>query len=90
MDQFDRKWITTNALSEIVNYEDGVLTLRGLHYRLVARGMYNTMRHYKRVVGAMKKARETGLVRYETFSDHDRQMIGWTDAEKPDGIISQF
>lgn len=87
MDDFTREWITSNALEEIQNYDKGVLTIRGLHYRLVSRGMTNSMRHYKRVVSAMIKARWDGLVSFDTFSDHDRPMIGRTniDVTTPEG-----
>lgn len=78
MDEFNRTWIIENALDEIPNYDPGVLTLRGLHYRLVARGMTNTIDHYKRVVSAMINARWDGTVDFETFSDHDRAMLGET------------
>lgn len=83
-DQFTREWITANAIDEIANYEPGVLTLRGLHYRLVSRGMTNSMQHYKRVVSAMITARWNGDVSFETFSDHDREMLGWTKADETD------
>lgn len=79
MDKFNRTWIKKNALEEINNYEKGVLTLRGLHYRLVARGMTNTVQHYKRVVSAMIEARWDYKVSFDTFSDHDRQIIGETE-----------
>ena len=81
-DEFTRTWITENALQEIPNYEDGVLTLRALHYRLVSRGMTNSMRHYKRVVTAMIQARWEGLVSFDTFSDHDRDVLGVTQFEE--------
>ncbi len=81
-DGFTRKWITENALEEIPNYDKGVLTLRGLHYRMVARGMTNTIQHYKRVVSAMIEARWEGIVSFDTFSDHDRQMLGETSHEE--------
>lgn len=81
-DQFDRKWIIENALEEIQEYAKGELTIRGLHYRLVSRGMTNSMQHYKRVVSAMIKARWDSLIDFDTFSDHDREMIGTTDYEK--------
>ena len=42
-DQFTKSWIIANALEEIQNYEKGILTIRGLHYRLVARGMTNSI-----------------------------------------------
>jgi len=80
-DDYNRKWIIKNTLEEIQNYEKGVLTLRGLHYRLVARGMTNTVQHYKRVVSAMIEARWSGIVSFDTFSDHDRQMLGGTESE---------
>jgi len=83
-DEFTRSWIITNAMEEIRNYEAGILTLRGLHYRLVARGMTNTLQHYKRVVAAMTQARWNEQVRFETFSDHDREMIGHTSSYEKD------
>ena len=82
MDQFTRHWITVNSLDEIGNYEEGVLTLRALHYRLVSRGMTNSVRHYKRVVAALIKARWSGLVSFDTFSDHDRETLGMTVYEE--------
>lgn len=77
-DVFTRTWITENALQVIENYELGILTLRALHYQLVALGMTNTIQHYKRVVAAMIQARWEGKVRFDTFSDHDREVIGAT------------
>jgi hypothetical protein len=77
-DLFTKKWITENSLVIIDRYEKGVLTLRGLHYQLVTIGMTNTISHYKRVVNAMIEARWAGLVDFDTFSDHDRAMIGQT------------
>lgn len=84
MDEFNRKWILANALEEIPNYEKGELTLRGLHYRLVSRGMTNTMPHYKRVLAAMKQARWEGVIEFDVFGDFERAMIGETEAEPVD------
>lgn len=81
-DEYTRTWIIENALEEIQNYQKGVLTVRGLHYRLVARGMTNTVRHYKRVCSALVPARWDGVISFDTFSDNDREMIGNTDADK--------
>lgn len=81
-DEFTKQWITDNSIEIISRYEKGVLTLRGLHYQLVSIGMTNTLRHYKRVVSAMNDARWEGLVDFDTFSDHDREMIGYTDYEE--------
>lgn len=81
-DKFTRKWITENSVDIIRSYQDGVLTLRGLHYQLVGRGMTNTTLHYKRVVNAMIKARWEGDVRFEVFSDHDRRVLGETTIDE--------
>ena len=80
-DEFTRNWIIENSLPIIDRYDDGILTLRGLHYQLVGIGMYNTLQHYKRVVAAMTQARWDGIVTFETFSDLDRQMVGETEWE---------
>lgn len=80
-DMFTREWITENSLEIIDMYEPGILTLRALHYQLVGRGMTNSIRHYKRVVSAMGKARWDGEVPFETFSDHDREVLGETYAD---------
>lgn len=83
-DQFNKAWIIANALEEIPNYAPGILTIRGLHYRLVARGMTNTIQHYKRVVSAMTSARWEGLVDFRTFSDNDRDVLGQTKSAPTD------
>ena len=80
-DLFTKKWITENSLEIVKGYEKGILTIRGLHYRLVAIGMTNDLQHYKRVVDAMICARWEGLIDFDTFSDHDRFMIGETEYE---------
>lgn len=77
-DLFTKKWIIENSLEIINRYEKGMLTIRALHYQLVTVGMTNTIQHYKRVVNAMIEARWNGLVDFDTFSDHDREMIGST------------
>jgi hypothetical protein len=78
-DMFTGKWILENSLEIIDRYEKGMLTLRALHYQLVSIGMTNSLRHYKRVVNTMIQARWDDLVSFDTFSDHDRGMIGQTD-----------
>lgn len=83
-DKFTRTWIKANTQEVILDYEKGILTLRGLHYKLVARGMTNTIQHYKRVVSAMIEARWEGSVDFDTFSDHDRAMIGETEFQMTD------
>lgn len=80
-DLFTNKWITENALEIVKEYEAGILTIRGLHYRLVARGMTNSVNHYKRVVNAMIEARWAGTIDFTAFSDNDREMIGYTKYE---------
>lgn len=78
-DMYNRSWIIENALEELKNYRKGVLNIRGLHYRLVSRGMTNTTNHYKRVCSAMTFARWNGLVSFNQFSDFDRDVLGSTD-----------
>ena len=77
-DLFTKKWLTANSIQIVDQYEKGILTIRGLHYRLVAAGMTNDIAHYKRVVDAIIDARWNGLIDFDTFSDHDRFMIGET------------
>ena len=79
IDLFNKKWILENSIDIIPKYEAGILTLRGLHYKLVGRGMINHDRLYKRTIAVMIEARREGLVEYETFSDYERSMIGTTD-----------
>lgn len=80
-DEFNRQWITNNAIDIVGRYAPGELTLRALHYQLVSLGMTNSLRHYKRVVAAMERARWDGLVEFEAFSDLDRTMVGETRAD---------
>lgn len=83
-DEFTNKWITENALEIVQEYEAGILTIRGLHYRLVSRGMTNSINHYKRVVNAMIQARWEGLIRFDAFSDNDREILGLTSYRPTD------
>lgn len=80
-DDFTKEWIIQNSVDIVSRYEPGELTIRALHYQLVARGMTNTMRHYKRVVSAMEEARWQRIIDFETFSDLERSMVNHTDAE---------
>lgn len=79
-DEFTRDWIIENSIDVLSQYENGILTIRALHYQLVSRGMTNTLQHYKRVVAAMEVARWDGRVDFEAFSDLDRAMCGTTKA----------
>jgi hypothetical protein len=83
-DEFTKSWIIANALEIVQEYEAGILTIRGLHYRLVARGMTNSINHYKRVVNAMIEARWAGDIDFSAFSDNDREIIGRTRYEDID------
>lgn len=83
-DEFTRDWIIENSIDVLSQYENGILTIRALHYQLVSRGMTNTLQHYKRVVAAMEVARWDGRVDFEAFSDRDRAMVGTTKAEATD------
>lgn len=87
-DAFTKTWITQNATDVLDEYPPGMLTLRGLYYQLVTRGMTNSLQHYKRVVSAMIAARWEGLVDFDAFSDRDRAMVGETRYEETDVVES--
>lgn len=84
IDIFNGDWLIQNSLEIIETYEPGELTLRGLHYQLVGRGMINHLRLYKRACSVIADARRKGLIPYETFSDYEREMIGSTSYEETD------
>lgn len=75
--EFSKEWIMQTALPIIKTYPSG-LTLRALHYRLVAAGMTNDIQHYKKVVHTMTNARWEGEVHFSAFVDHERGVIGLT------------
>ena len=76
-DGFGREWINENAIATLENYD--VMTVRQLFYRLVSKGYPNTMKHYKRVVAAMTKARWDGIVGFDAFIDREREPYGTTE-----------
>jgi len=82
-DIYGRAWITENAKRILSEYGGGI-TIRQLHYRLVAAGMINDVQHYKRVVDAMTEARWSGIVDMDAFIDRERSMYGQTEAEDKD------
>lgn len=71
-DQYTRDWIIQNSIEITRRYNYGELTIRALHYQLVAIGMTNTIQHYKRVVAAMIKAR-VDVERIEAFINIKRK-----------------
>jgi hypothetical protein len=75
--EFDKKWIIENGVPIAKSY-GGNITLRGLHYRLVAKGMINDVAHYKKVVTSMIDARWDGLLDFDDFKDHERETLGMT------------
>lgn len=83
MKEYNRQWIIDNGVPIVQDYS-GDITLRALHYRLVALGMTNTIQQYKGVVGAMTKARWDGLLDFNDFTDLERSMVGSTDYEPTD------
>lgn len=82
-DGFGRQWIIEKA-KEVLESYGGQVTVRQLHYRLVAIGMPNTQQHYKRVASAMTVARWDGEVEFEDFLDREREVYGETKAEPTD------
>lgn len=89
-DEFTRDWIIENSIDVLSQYENGILTIRALHYQFVSRGMTNTLQHYKRVVAAMEVARWDGRVDFEAFSDRDRAMCGETKADVTSLVAKQL
>lgn len=81
-DEFTKSWIIENAVDVLKNYDPGVLTIRGLHYQLVSRGMTNNIQHYKRVVAATGQARWDGIIGFDAFSDRERAMACNTRADE--------
>lgn len=80
-DIYTKKWIINNSIDILSEYEEGMITLRGLHYQLVGLGMTNDIQHYKRVVSAMETARWEGSVNFSAFSDLERKMVGETESK---------
>jgi len=81
--EFNRQWIIENARKILSDYS-GRITIRQLHYRLVAAGMTNDTNHYKRVGKAMGKARWDGIISMDAFVDRERAMFGVTEDETKD------
>jgi len=81
--EFTKEWILKTGIPIIENY-GSELTLRSLHYRLVANGMTNDVSHYKKVVNAMIEARWNGDVQFDAFKDHERESMGYTDYKETD------
>jgi hypothetical protein len=78
-DEFTKKWIIEKSIEIVKGYEKRILTIRGLHYRLVAIGMTNDLNHYHRVIDAMIDARWNKIIDFDQFSDHDRFMLSETE-----------
>lgn len=81
--EFTRKWIIETGVPIVQDY-NGNITLRGLHYLLVAHGMINDTLHYKKVIAAMASARWAGDVAFDAFLDHERESIGETNYKRTD------
>jgi hypothetical protein len=77
---YSREMIIDESM-EILDEYDGGITIRQLYYQLVTRGMVNDDKHYKKVVGAMTKARWNKWVPFGAFIDRERTVFGETDSE---------
>jgi hypothetical protein len=87
--EFTKQWILEKGIPIVKSYH-GNLTLRALHYRLVAAGMTNDIGHYKKVVNAMIEARWEGSVAFDDFLDHERESLGetyYTETNVDDSVI---
>jgi len=80
---FTKQWIIEKGVPIVIGY-DGNVTIRELYYELVAMGMTNDMRHYKKVINAMIAARWDGELSMDAFVDHERETIGSTDYNETD------
>lgn len=76
--KFSKQWILDNGIPIVKGY-NGNITVREIYYELVAIGMINDVRHYKKVVNAMIWARRQGILKFDAFLDHERETIGNTD-----------
>jgi hypothetical protein len=83
-DGWDRTKITAVTMEVIEEFAGTPITVRQLYYQLVTRGLPNGQRYYKRVVGAMEKARWSGVVAFDAFVDRDRAPVGSTQYEETD------
>lgn len=81
--EFTKRWILDNGIPIAESY-NGNITLRGLHYQLVAIGMTNDVNHYKKVVASMIDARWAGEIAFDAFLDHERETIGSTEYAETD------
>lgn len=77
---YSRDEIIEESIKELKKYSSGI-TVRQLYYRLVAGGTPNNIRYYKRVVGAMTKARWNNLIPFDAFIDRERSVSGETKCE---------
>lgn len=73
-DGYKKDWIVKNTLEVMAEYD--TMTVRQIHYRLVARGLPNTQQNYKRIVAITSDMRWDGLLGFDKFDDHERQTVG--------------
>ena len=85
--EFTKQWIIDNGCRIVKSY-GGNITLRGLHYRLVALGMTNDVNHYKRVIAAMTDARWANAIEFNDLMDRERETVGTTKAEQTNPYTS--
>lgn len=77
------KWILEKGVPIAQSY-GGNITVRQLHYRLVAEGMTNDLKHYKKVVSVMSNARWNNDISFSAFVDRERETMGETNYEVRD------
>lgn len=81
-DGFTKDWIIKNTQEVMAQYQ--TMTVRQLHYRLVARGMSNTQQNYKRIVAITSEMRWNGILNFDQFDDRERQTVGQARNEPTD------
>jgi hypothetical protein len=65
------------------------LTVRQLHYQLVARGLQaNTPQLYKSLSELVSNARNAGLIDWEMIEDRGRNLMDWAKWSTPEAFLS--
>lgn len=81
-DGYGKDWILENGKEILASYYGTPITVRQLYYRLVALGLPNGQKYYKRVVSATTSARKDRDIDFDAFIDREREPYGETDISR--------
>lgn len=80
---------TANVIMESYAEQGFSMTLRQVYYQFVARGLIeNSDASYNRLGGLLSDARLAGLVSWDHLEDRDRNLMGLTSYNTPEGYIT--